>query len=182
MVSGAKAQYKEVGAVSGAGDYGFLLTATDGRLIGGGGMDKFRIKIWDKLTDTVVYDNVPGAEDDLDATGPQAIGAGSIVFRRAIAGLNDAEAELLDHPQLQRLSVQICLGGGEVGLGPNEPFSRIRTRLSNRQPYLELACLILSKWGTSWPREIVGSVACSCGSGLGACSYRNGHLVWTSKS
>ena len=33
-------------APAGAGNYKFMLTATDGQLPGGGSYDKFRIKIW----------------------------------------------------------------------------------------------------------------------------------------
>ncbi|MBI4478469.1 MAG: hypothetical protein HY651_00420 [Acidobacteria bacterium] len=79
VVAGHKAQYKGTGTVNGMGNYGFLLTATDGQLPGGGGTDKFRIKIWDKATDTVVYDNV-GGSDDIDAANPQVIAGGSIVI------------------------------------------------------------------------------------------------------
>jgi hypothetical protein len=83
VVSGAKAQYKGSGMVNGAGDYGFLLTATDGQLQGGGGADRFRIKIWDKAAGYVVYDNVLGASDDLDSASPQEINGGSIVVQKA---------------------------------------------------------------------------------------------------
>jgi hypothetical protein len=79
---GAKAQYKGSGTINGAGDYGFLLTATDGQVSGGGGVDKFRIKIVDKAAGTVVYDNVLGVSDDMDAANPQAIGGGSIVIHK----------------------------------------------------------------------------------------------------
>jgi hypothetical protein len=82
VISGAKAQYKGSGTVTGAGSYGFLLTATDGDINGGGGVDKFRIKIWDKTTGNVVYDNVPSAFDDIDTANPQAIGGGSIVIHK----------------------------------------------------------------------------------------------------
>jgi YVTN family beta-propeller protein len=80
VVSGPKAQYKGTGTVNGAGSFGFLLTATDGQLPGGGGVDKFRIKIWDTGTGAVIYDNALGASEDLDAANPQAIGGGSIVI------------------------------------------------------------------------------------------------------
>jgi hypothetical protein len=80
VVSGAKAQYKGTGTVNGQPGYGFLLTATDGQLQGGGGVDKFRIKIWDVSTGQVVYDNVLGASDDIDNANPQAIAGGSIVI------------------------------------------------------------------------------------------------------
>lgn len=67
VVAGARAQYKGSGTVNGAGNFGFLLTAIDGQISGGGGSDKFRIKIWDKNDgDRVVYDNKLGASDDAD--------------------------------------------------------------------------------------------------------------------
>ncbi len=81
-ISGPKAQYKGSGTMNGSGDYMFLLTATDGDLPGGGGVDKFRIKIVNKATGAVVYDNVPGASDDIDSANPQAIGGGSIVIHQ----------------------------------------------------------------------------------------------------
>ncbi|MBI2301280.1 MAG: HYR domain-containing protein [Armatimonadetes bacterium] len=78
VVAGAKAQFKGSGSINGGGNYGFLLTAIDGQISGGGGTDKFRIKIWDKGTGTVVYDNQRVSSDDSsDAT---ALGGGSIVI------------------------------------------------------------------------------------------------------
>jgi hypothetical protein len=82
VVSGAKAQYKGTGTINNSGNYGFLLTATDGQLNGGGGVDKFRIKIWDKVSSQVIYDNVPTASDDLDTANPQALSGGSIVIHK----------------------------------------------------------------------------------------------------
>jgi hypothetical protein len=82
VVSGPKAQYKGVGEVNGVAGYGFLLTATDGALPGGGGVDKFRIKIWNLATNTVIYDNTMGASEDIDIANPQAIAHGSIVIHK----------------------------------------------------------------------------------------------------
>jgi hypothetical protein len=83
VVSGALAQYKGSGTVNGAGNYGFLLTATDGQLTGGGGVDKFRIKIWEKASGAIVYDNLISASDDMTSTNTQAVGGGSIVIQKA---------------------------------------------------------------------------------------------------
>jgi len=48
---------------------------------GGGGADKFRIKIWNKDNgDAVVYDNQMGADDQVDPT--TALGGGSIVIHK----------------------------------------------------------------------------------------------------
>jgi len=49
------------------------------REAGGGGSDRFRIKIIDTTTNTLVYDNV-GGSDDLNVTNPQMIQGGSIVI------------------------------------------------------------------------------------------------------
>jgi hypothetical protein len=80
VVSGAKAQYKGSGTINGAGNYSFLLTAIDGQLSGGGGSDKFRIKIIDKVSGRVIYDNQLGAADTTDPT--TVIGGGSIVIHK----------------------------------------------------------------------------------------------------
>lgn len=74
VVAGDKAKYKGAGTINGLGDYGFMLTALDGM------HDSFRIKIWDKLTNAVIYDNKMGASDiGYDAT---EIAGGSIVIHK----------------------------------------------------------------------------------------------------
>jgi hypothetical protein len=81
VVAGAKAQFKGTGTVNGTGNYGFMLTAIDGQINGGGGVDKFRIKIWDKNNgDAIVYDNQIGGSDDAEPT--TAIASGSIVIHK----------------------------------------------------------------------------------------------------
>ena len=80
VVSGARAQYKGDGTVNGGGSYGFLLTAVDGDLPGGTGADKFRIKIWDKASGLVVYDNQLGAADSAEPA--TAIATGSITIKK----------------------------------------------------------------------------------------------------
>lgn len=79
VVAGAKAQYKGVGSVNGKAGYAFLLTATDGQVSGGGGFDKLRMKVWDKATGVVVYDNQASTSDDIDKVNQQQIGGGSII-------------------------------------------------------------------------------------------------------
>jgi hypothetical protein len=79
VVAGARAQFKGTGTLNGVAGYGFLLTAIDGAVSGGGGVDKFRIKI--QGPGGVVYDNQMGADDNGDAA--TALGGGSIVVQRA---------------------------------------------------------------------------------------------------
>ena len=80
VVAGAKAHYQGSGTINGGGDYGFMLTAIDGRQAGGEGVDKFRIKIWDKATGDIVYDNQMGADNTADPTTD--VGGGNIVIRK----------------------------------------------------------------------------------------------------
>jgi hypothetical protein len=81
VVSGAKARFRGTGTVNGVSGYGFELTAWDGQANGGGGTDRFRIKIWNRNQGNgVVYDNQMGAADGADPT--TALGGGSIVIHR----------------------------------------------------------------------------------------------------
>jgi hypothetical protein len=81
-VAGGRAQYKCRGTINGAGDYGFMLTAVDGALLGNGQADRFRMKIWDLDTNVIVYDNQSGTTDISELTDSMLIGGGSIVIHK----------------------------------------------------------------------------------------------------
>jgi hypothetical protein len=72
------AQVKGSGSVNGASGYDFILTATDGDLAGGGGSDRFRMRIVGP--NGVVYDNTPAGGSSPQDSNPQAIGGGSITI------------------------------------------------------------------------------------------------------
>ena len=79
VVAGSRAQFKGQGAINGAGNFGFMLTAIDGQVNSKDGVDKFRIKIWNMDNgDAIVYDNLLGGADDADPT--TELGGGSIVI------------------------------------------------------------------------------------------------------
>ena len=81
VIAGPKAQYKGNGTINNGGMYGFMLTAIDGDIKGGGGLDKFRIKIWNMTAgDEIVYDNKMDAPDDADPT--TSVAEGSIVIHK----------------------------------------------------------------------------------------------------
>lgn len=65
VIAGSLAKYKGTGTINGEGNYGFMITARDGQIGGGGGVDTFRIKIWVDGDETqVVFDN--GADTTLN--------------------------------------------------------------------------------------------------------------------
>lgn len=77
-VSDSRAQFQGFGKVNGDGGYNFILTVIDGQAANGGGVDKFRIKIWNKTNGRVVYDTQPGASDA--ATPTLAVSGGDITI------------------------------------------------------------------------------------------------------
>jgi len=77
VVSTSKVRFKGSGTINGAGDFAFLVSAVDGDVIGGA-PDTFRMKIWDKSTGLVIYDNEMGSGDGAPAT--TVLGGGSIVI------------------------------------------------------------------------------------------------------
>ena len=82
VIAGAKAHYKGWGTINGTGDYCFMLTAIDGQINGGVGLDKFRIQIWDENNnEALVYDNQVGELNDY-ADPTTAIAGGSIVIHK----------------------------------------------------------------------------------------------------
>lgn len=82
VVAGPHAKFKGTGTINGSGNYGFMVTATDSDVNGGGDTDGFRIKLWDKDNDdVVVYDNKMDAPEDSDDTTD--LGGGSIVIHQA---------------------------------------------------------------------------------------------------
>jgi hypothetical protein len=81
VIAGSLANYKGVGTINGAGNYGFMVAAVDGDYNKGTGPDKFRMKIWDVASGKIVYDNQAG--DGEDAAASTAIASGSIVIHNA---------------------------------------------------------------------------------------------------
>ena len=80
VVAGARAQFKGIGEINGEGDYGFLITAIDGSVSGGGGTDRLRVKVWDRSSGALVYDNQVGGDTDDDATPQTVLGGGNITI------------------------------------------------------------------------------------------------------
>ncbi|MFD2245001.1 HYR domain-containing protein [Pontibacter ruber] len=81
VVTGYKAIYKGVGSINGRDDYAFMVSVVDGNLKEQAEADRFRIKIWDRRSGAMVYDNQLGAADNADAT--TSIGGGSIVIHES---------------------------------------------------------------------------------------------------
>ena len=71
VVAGGVAQLQGRGTMSGTGDYGFLVIANDGASI-----DAIRIRVWNRATGEIVYDNEPS--EPVDSSVLMTLGGGSI--------------------------------------------------------------------------------------------------------
>ncbi len=105
IISGKRAQYKGYGQINNEGDYGFLLSVIDGQQKGGDGLDKFRIKIWNRETDEMVYDNnIDQTEENADPA--TVIGGGSIVIHKP-KGNKSGEIPSAEIPEKEFISVNV---------------------------------------------------------------------------
>jgi uncharacterized repeat protein (TIGR03803 family) len=88
VIAGPKAIYKGKGTVNGTPGYSYMVSVIDGNLNSKGGSDKFRIKIWKTSTREILYDNLPGADDNADAA--TKLNGGSIVIHSKNEGYKSA--------------------------------------------------------------------------------------------
>jgi hypothetical protein len=103
VIAGARAQYKGTGTINGSGNYGFKLTAIDGQVSGGGGIDKIRLKIWNKNdNDLIVYDSGLGVSDD-EAPSIE-LGGGKIIIHSKGNALQAAGGAVIGGTAVQSLS------------------------------------------------------------------------------
>ncbi|NTS43678.1 T9SS type A sorting domain-containing protein, partial [Flavisolibacter sp. BT320] len=100
VVATSKAIYKGKGTINGQSGYSFMVSAVDGQINGGGGIDKFRIKIWNTASGAIVYDNGLGADEN--SIPPTALGGGSIVIHEVKGGKTQKteETQMVVSPQL----------------------------------------------------------------------------------
>jgi ELWxxDGT repeat protein len=81
VVRGAAAWIEGEGRVNGQGSYRFRAAVIDGQAAGGGGADRFRVRIQNASNGGLIYDSEPAAPDDALPTA--ALGGGSIQLHLA---------------------------------------------------------------------------------------------------
>ena len=107
-ISRAKAQFRGTGKiVGGQSGIGFIMTVIDGAL-DGSGVDKIRMKIFNRNTGQVYYDNQPGASDADDPA--VAVGTNSTVVIQGSQTINTAvtgKAAIEEVSNLEALDVSV---------------------------------------------------------------------------
>src|SRR5262249_18280483 len=116
VITTSQAQYQGSGTINGAGNYGFLVTALDG---GGTSPDRFRLKIWDRSTNTVVSDTQPCDPPPAPTT---ALGGGRIQVHtnaQLVVGAANPDAATvapLSAEELQPVVQQAIAGWASAGI------------------------------------------------------------------
>ncbi|HEX3165852.1 MAG TPA: MopE-related protein [Chitinophagaceae bacterium] len=120
-IAGAKAQMKGTGKIiGGQSGINFILTVTDGQL-DGTGIDKIRMKIYNKNTMEVYYDNQPGASDVANPTIP--------VQENSTVVISDTNSNLTQSNQVTtkvEQEVAPVADGLEVKVMPNPSSTNFR--------------------------------------------------------
>ena len=85
VINNSMSQFKGTGKIiGGQSGVGFIMTVVDGQL-DGSGVDKIRMKIYNRSNGSIIYDNQPGASDA--ALPTQAVGTNSTIV---ISGTNSS--------------------------------------------------------------------------------------------
>jgi hypothetical protein len=98
VINGAKAQFRGTGKITGdQSGYGFIISVIDGDL-DGSGVDKIRMKIYNKNTGRVVYDSQPNASDAADPT--TAVGLNSSIVISSLKSITTKASRIGQAEQL----------------------------------------------------------------------------------
>jgi CSLREA domain-containing protein len=68
VVTSPRAKIRGLGTINHRGSYAFEVTVVDGHAIGGGNVDRLRLRVWNATTGAVVYDNQMNAAQDAAPT------------------------------------------------------------------------------------------------------------------
>jgi PKD repeat protein len=79
-VNGSTAWFEGTGSVNGKSGYTFLVSTTEGKLVGKNVPNMFRIQIWNTATNTLVYDSQAGAPENAGPTIP--LTSGTILIQK----------------------------------------------------------------------------------------------------
>jgi hypothetical protein len=109
VISNSMAQFKGTGKIiGGQSGIGFTMTVTDGQL-DGSGIDKIRMKIYNKNNGTIIYDNQPGASDA--ALPVQEVGANStVVINNSNPNSNLTSANTNQKGEMESTTAEISSG------------------------------------------------------------------------
>jgi hypothetical protein len=119
-IQGARAQFRGTGKITGGqSGVAFIMTVIDGAL-DGSGVDKVRMKIYNKTTNAIYYDNQPGASDAVNPV--TTVGTNSTVFIGGTGG-NNVTAKTSSKVSAELIPEELTVEGLEIAVHPNPTSS-----------------------------------------------------------
>ena len=128
VINTAMAQFKGTGKIiGGQSGIGFIMTVTDGQL-DGSGVDKIRMKIYNKNSGAIIYDNQPGASDAV--LPAQAVGGNSTIV---ISGFtSDATVSNTNQQVESEVTNENTSSGFDVVAFPNPTISNFTINVRSK--------------------------------------------------
>jgi hypothetical protein len=137
-VARGKAQFKGSGKVLGdQSGYSFILTVIDGAIAGGA--DKMRMKIFNKTTGRVIYDNQPGASDAADPLTVVGSGSTIVIGGVSVATARASAGELAAEPA--------TAGGLTITAAPNPAPDAFTLTIASDQYREEIILQVYDVYG-----------------------------------
>jgi len=150
-ISGAKAQFSGTGKIiGGQSGVGFIMTVKDGA-IDGGTEDKIRMKIFNRNTGYVYYDNQPGASDVADPL--TAVGTNSSIVIQGSETMTTARNE--------EQTKEILPAKFELTAYPNPTSQYFNLQVKTNDPSTKIQLLVYDQLGMLLEKRddvLVGSV------------------------
>lgn len=143
VISNSMAQFKGTGKIiGGQSGVGFTLTVIDGQL-DGTGIDKVRMKIYNKNNGTIFYDNQPGASDA--ALPTQAVGTNSTIV---ISGTNSSltKTNATQTAEMETNNVEVSKGLDVIAF-PNPSASNFTIKVTGNSKADKITMQVVDMYG-----------------------------------
>jgi hypothetical protein len=136
-VDGARAQFRGTGKITGGqSGINFIMTVVDGAL-DGTGIDKVRMKIFNKNTGQVYYDNEPGLSDAANPT--TVVGAGStVVIQSAPPARPTVATQAVTVPEVTDLQLKVL---------PNPTHNAFNAFVHSDNSKERITLQVFDQWG-----------------------------------
>ena len=146
VLSNSMAQFKGTGKITGGqSGIGFTMTVVDGQL-DGSGIDKIRMKIYNKNNGTVFYDNQFGASDAV--LPAQAVGSNSsIVISGANPGLTQTN-NTMQNAEMEASAPEVSKGL-DVIVYPNPASSYFSIMINSNDSKEKIVLQVVDQYGRS---------------------------------
>ncbi len=142
VISNSMAQFKGTGKIiGGQSGIGFTMTVVDGQL-DGTGVDKIRMKIYNKNNGKIIYDNQPGASD---ASLPvQAVGENSVIVIQGNLQNNNLTTKTTS-PEVE--SETIPVNELNVDVYPNPASSYFNIMINSNDSKEKIVVQVIDQYG-----------------------------------